>query len=72
MLTLIKSGAPFFCIDLMYMIYPDVKYFSVVFLSIYYKKLTIKTTLTTMRHFFAKKLNYCLSDIIYNSVVLNC
>ena len=43
-----KSGAPFFLIDIMYMIYLDVKYFSVVCLSIYYEKLTVKTALTTM------------------------
>ena len=30
-----KSGAPFFHIDIMYMIYLDVKYFSVACLSIY-------------------------------------
>ena len=35
-LTMMKSGALFFCIDIMYMIYLDVKYFSVVYLSIYY------------------------------------
>ena len=35
-LTLMKSGAPFSCIDIIYMIYLDVKYFSVVCLSIYY------------------------------------
>ena len=61
-----KSGAPFFRIDIMYMIYLDVKYFSVVCLSIYYEKLAVKTTLTTMGHFFGKKLNYCPSDIICN------
>ena len=61
MLTLMKSVAPFFRIDIMYMIYLDVKYFSVVFLSIYYEKLAVKTTLTAIGHFFAKKLNYCLS-----------
>ena len=69
-LTLMKSGAPFFRIDIMYMIYLDVKYFSVVCLSIYYEKLAVKTTLTTMGHFFAKKLNYCPSDIICNSIAL--
>ena len=42
-LTLMKSGAPFFRIDIMYMIYLDVKYFSVVCLSIYYEKLAVKT-----------------------------
>ena len=46
-LTLIKSDAPFFGIDLMYMIFLDVKYFSVVCLSIYYEKLAVKTALTT-------------------------
>ena len=40
-----KSGAPFFRIDIIYMIYLDVKYFSVVFLSIYHEKPTGKTTL---------------------------
>ena len=34
-LTLMKSGAPFFRIDIMYMIYLDANYFSVVFLSIF-------------------------------------
>ena len=54
------------------MIYLDVKYISFVCLSIYYDKLAVKATLTTMGHFFAKKLNYCLSDIICNSVALKC
>ena len=53
-----KSGTPFFRIDTMYMIYLNVKYFSVVCLSINYEKLAVKTTLTTMGHFLAKKLNY--------------
>ena len=65
-----KSGAPFFCIDIMYMIYLDLKYFSVVCLSIYYEKLAGKTTLTATGHFLAKKLNYCPSDIIRNSIAL--
>ena len=65
-----KSGAPFFRIDIMYMIYLDVKYFSVVCLSIYYEKLAVKTKHTTMGHFFAKKLNYCPSETIYNSIAL--
>ena len=56
-LTLMKSGAPFFRIDMINTIYLDVKYFSVVCLSIYYEKLAVKTTLTMMGHFFAKKLN---------------
>ena len=67
-----KSGAPFLSIDIIYMIYLDVKYFSVVYLSIYYEKLAVKTVLTTMGHFFAKKLNYCPSDMICNSVALKC
>ena len=71
-LTLMKSGAPFFCIDIIYMIYLDVKYFSVVCLNIYYKHLAIKTALTAMEHFFGKKLNYCPSDIICNSITLKC
>ena len=54
-LTLMKSGAPFFCIDIIDMIYLDVKYFSVVCPSIYYEKRAIKATLTSMGRFFAKK-----------------
>ena len=54
------------------MIYLDVKYFSVFCLSIYYEKLDVKTALTMMGHFFAKKLNYCPSDIICNSIALKC
>ena len=71
-LTLMKSGAPFSRIDIMYMIYLDMKYFSVVCLSIYYDKLAVKTTLTTMRHFFAQKLHYCPSNVICNSIALKC
>ena len=52
------------------MIYPNVKYFSVVCLSIYYDKSAVKTALTTMGHFFANKSNYCPSDIICHSVAL--
>ena len=59
-----KSEEPFSRIDIMHMIYLDVKYFLVVCLSIYYEKLAVKTALTTMGHFFVKKLNYCPSDII--------
>ena len=58
-----KSGAPFLRIDIISMIYLDVKYFSVVCLSIYYDKSAIKTTLATMGHFFAKKLIFCPSNI---------
>ena len=71
-LILMKSGTPFFRIDIMYMIYLDVRYFSVVFLSIYYEKLAVKTRLIMMGHFFAKKSNYCPFDIICNSIVLKC
>ena len=72
-LTLMKSGAPFFRIDIIYMIYLNVNFLSVVCLSIYYEKLTVKTTLTTtMGHFLANKLNYCQSDIICNSIALKC
>ena len=71
-LTLMKSGAPFFRNDIMYMIYLDVKYFSVVCFCVYYEKLAVKTKRTTMGYFFAKKLNYCSFDIIYNSVELKC
>ena len=42
-LALMKSGAPFFCIDIICMIYLDLTYFSVVCLSIYYDKLAVKT-----------------------------
>ena len=69
-LTLIKSGALFFGIDIMYIIYLHVKYFSAVCLSTYCEKPAVKNTLATMRYVFAKKLNYCLSDIICNSVAL--
>ena len=48
-----NSGAPFFRIDIIYMIYLDVKHFSVVCLSICYEKLAIKTALKTMGHLFA-------------------
>ena len=52
------------------MIYLDFKYFSVVCLSIDYEKAAVKTTLTTMGHFFGKKLNFCPSDITCNSIAL--
>ena len=63
-----KSRAPLLSIDIMYMIDLDVNYFSVVCLSIYYEKPAVKTKITTMGHFFAKKLNQCPSDIICNSI----
>ena len=53
-----KSGAPFFPIDIIYMIYLDVKYFSVVYLSIYYEKFVVKVPLTTMGYFLAKKFKF--------------
>ena len=59
-----KADAPSFRVAIIYLIYLDVKYFSVVCLSIYYEKRAIKTTRTTMGHFFAKKLVFCLSDLI--------
>ena len=71
-LTMMKSGAKFFRIDIIYMIYLNVKYFSVVCLSICQEKLAIKTAFTTMGHFIEKKLNFCLSDIICNSIALKC
>ena len=71
-LTLIKPVAPFFGMDITYMIYLDVTYFSVVCLTIYYEKPAVKTMLTTMGYFFSKKLNYCPSDIICNSFPLKC
>ena len=52
-LTLMNSGAPFFRIDIIYMIYLDVKHFSVVCLSICYEKLAIKTAFKTIGHLFA-------------------
>ena len=57
----------------MYLIYLDVKHFSVVCLSIYYEKLAVKTMLTTMGRFFAKKLDYFPFEIylkIFNSCFL--
>ena len=60
-LTLMKSGVPFVRIGNMYMIYFDLKYFPVVCLSICHEILAVKTTVTTMEHFFAKKLNYSYS-----------
>ena len=50
--------------DIIYMIYLDVKYFSVVCLSICYEKLAVKTRLTRVGHSFAKKLSFCPPDII--------
>ena len=47
------------------MIYFDVKYFSVVCLSIRCLKLAVKTTVTRVGHFLAKKLNVCPSNIIF-------
>ena len=41
-LILMKSGAPFFRIDMIYMIYLDVNYFLVVCLSIYQEKHAVK------------------------------
>ena len=67
-----KFGAPFYRIDIMFTIYLDVDYFSVVCLSIYDEKLAVKTTPTTMGHFFAKKLNYFPPDVICNSLALKC
>ena len=49
-LTLMKSWATFFCIDIMYMVYLDVQYFSVVCISIYCEKLAVKTTFTLIGH----------------------
>ena len=71
-LTLMKPGAPFFLINIIYIIYLDIKYLSVVVLSIYYEKPAAKTTLKMMRHFFAKKLHFCPPDIACNSVALKC
>ena len=62
-----KSWA-LFGIDIMYMIHLDANYFSVVCLSIYYEKRAVETTLTTLRLFSTKKLNYCQSDIICNLI----
>ena len=69
-LTLMKFRAPSFRIDIMHMIYLDVKYFSEVCLSIYYEKHAVKTTHRTMGHSFVKKWNFCPSDIIWNSSAL--
>ena len=43
MLTLMKSGGSFFRIDIIYMIYLIVKYFSAVSFSIYCEKLAVKS-----------------------------
>ena len=67
-----KSGAPFFRADIIYMIYLDVNNFSAVFLSIYYENLAVKAFLTTMGHFLPKNLNIFLFEIILNSIALNC
>ena len=53
-LTLMKSGAPFFRIDVFYIIYLDVKYFSIVCLIIYHEKLAVKNALTMLGHFSLK------------------
>ena len=50
-----KSDAPFFRIDIIFIIYLDVKYFSVVCPSICYEKLNVKTMLRRVGNFFAKK-----------------
>ena len=71
-LTLMKPWAALFCIDMMYMVGLDMKYFSVIWLCIYHEKPAVKTRLTRMEHFFAKNLNYCPCDIIWNSVALKC
>ena len=39
----------------MYIIYLDMKYFSVVWPSIYYEKVAVKSALTALVHFFAEK-----------------
>ena len=62
-----EIGTPFFSIDMIHMIYPDVKYFSGLCVSIYYKKLSVKTTLTMMEHFFAKKLNFLRPHLFLKS-----
>ena len=49
-------------LHLIYMIYFDTKY--LVYLSICYEKIAVKTTLTSAGHFFAKKLDFCPSNII--------
>ena len=65
-----KSGAPFYRIDIISMIYLDKTHLSVVNLNIYYEKLAIKAALTTMRHCFAKKLHFCPFNIIWNWIAL--
>ena len=49
--NLMKSAGPFFRIDIMYMIYLAVNYFSVVCLSIYHEKLTAKTLMQRLNIF---------------------
>ena len=72
MLTLMKSGEAFFRIDIMYLIYLDVKYFLAAGFSMCYQKFAVKTNLTTMGHFFGRKLNYFQSDITFISIALKC
>ena len=55
-----KSDAPFFRTDIIHMIYLKCE----VSFSSLSQQLVVKTTLTTMGHFFTKKLNFCPSDII--------
>ena len=59
-----KSGMPFFHIHIVYMIYLDMEYFSIVCLTNYNEKVAVKTIFTVMGHFFAEKLNFCPPDII--------
>ena len=67
---MMKSSAPFFRIDIIYMNYLNMNYFPVMCLSINYEKLAVNTTLTTTEHFLAKKLYFRPSDIIQNSIEL--
>ena len=53
-----KSGAPFSRYDIIYMIYLVVKCFSVVCLGIYFEKLAVKATLTTMELFLRKEVQF--------------
>ena len=59
-----KSDAPFFRIDIIYMTCLYGKFFSVVCVSICYEKVAVKTTTTRVGYCFTKKLNFCPSDII--------
>ena len=64
--TLIKLEVPFFRTDIIYMIYFDMKYFSVACLSIYYEKLAVKTTLKFLSLWHNSKF-YCVKMPVFET-----